>query len=52
MSDITWEIKDTMIYLDGNQRSFKCDCGCNVFRKAENLNKYKCNSCEAIYTGN
>ncbi len=33
-----------------NGKPFKCDCGCNVFTKTEPL-KYRCNSCEATYTG-
>lgn len=35
-----------------NEKSFRCDCGCNVFRKLiRNLNKYKCNSCGVVYLG-
>lgn len=41
---------DRMIYLNGSKVSFRCDCGCNVFREYEYC-KYRCNSCEATYTG-
>lgn len=45
---------DTMLYVGGSKRSFRCECGCNVFRKtaetAESV-KYKCNSCGETYSG-
>lgn len=40
--------RDKMLYINGNTKSFRCDCGCNVFRKfAEH--RYRCNSCEQTY---
>lgn len=32
-------------------KSFRCDCGCNVFKKSVEGQAYKCNACEAIYQG-
>lgn len=44
------EDNDIMPMIDG--KSFRCSCGCNVFRRLKyNKNKYKCNSCEVIYIG-
>jgi hypothetical protein len=42
---------DSMIYLP-NQPSYRCECGCNVFRKSK-LNEYrfKCNACGAWHVG-
>ena len=31
-------------------KSFRCDCGCNVFTKI-GVYRYKCNACRAIYQG-
>lgn len=42
--------KDVMVYLPNQKYSFRCDCGCNVFRKIKK-NKYKCNACEMIWVG-
>ena len=39
-----------MVYVAGSKRSFRCDCGCNVFTKHQN-NKMICNSCGTSYTG-
>lgn len=50
------EPKDVMVRLNGD--TFRCDCGCNVFRHPINKgtrklieNKYVCNSCGRTYTG-
>jgi len=37
-----------MCFING--KSFRCECGCNVFTKVGDL-KYRCNACEARYTG-
>lgn len=42
--------EDVMVYVDGATRSFRCDCGCNVFRKHPG-GRYQCNSCRAVYVG-
>lgn len=35
-----------------NGVSFRCDCGCNVFRKrVSDLSRYVCNSCQAVFVG-
>lgn len=41
---------DRMIFLDGAKQSFRCDCGGNVFKEYA-PGKFRCNSCEATYTG-
>ena len=42
---------DIIIRTDGlDGPSFRCDCGCNVFRKTVS-GKYKCNSCGELYEG-
>lgn len=42
-----------MLYVDGSELSFRCDCGGNVFQKvvAGKKPKFRCNSCDAVYTG-
>lgn len=42
---------DKMIFLKGEEKSFRCDCGCNVFKEIGDLKKFICNSCQASYTG-
>lgn len=54
--------QDTMLRLPGEQRSFRCDCACNVFRLVrgarnasgrllpEKHARYVCNSCRQVYT--
>jgi predicted RNA-binding Zn-ribbon protein involved in translation (DUF1610 family) len=45
---------DTMLYVDWSKTSFRCDCGCNVFKKTEETAesaKYKCNGCGEAYVG-
>lgn len=39
-----------MIYLNGSKTSFRCVCGANVFTKFQHK-RYRCNSCDATYTG-
>jgi hypothetical protein len=39
-----------------NGVTFRCECGCNVFRKSIAKSKdgchwYQCNSCRAVYVG-
>jgi len=43
---------DRMVRLSGGQ-SFRCDCGCNVFRHPPNgdSSKYVCNACGVTYVG-
>jgi hypothetical protein len=42
---------DIIIKTDGlDGPSFRCYCGCNVFRKTA-CGKYKCNSCSELYSG-
>lgn len=46
---------DTMIYVDGSTRAFRCECGANVFKKTGEtayVVKYTCNGCGARYEGN
>ena len=33
-----------------NGKSFRCDCGCNVFKEIS-PKKFKCNSCSSIWSG-
>lgn len=41
-----------MVFLAGRSNSFRCECGCNVFKKVVGRElKYCCNSCQAIWTG-
>lgn len=43
--------KDIMIYENGRDKpSYRCPCGCNVFRKLKN-GKFKCNSCSGTFEG-
>lgn len=45
-----WGEADWMPRIDG--KAFRCECGCNVFRKSAIVtNRYKCNSCGATYIG-
>jgi hypothetical protein len=39
-----------MIYVDGSKKSFKCTCGCNVFRKRDEAEVFACNACGTEYT--
>lgn len=42
---------DVIVRTEGG-KMFRCSCGCNVFRHPNlNPNKFKCNSCNAIYIG-
>lgn len=44
--------RDRMVYLNGSKRSFRCDCGANVFRTPyypERPDIYRCNGCSATY---
>lgn len=43
--------RDRMIYLTGSKTSFKCECGCNVFKNVDGFKKYSCNACSANYIG-
>lgn len=41
---------DVMVKISG--KSFRCSCGCNVFRHFEGDPKlYQCNACEVLYRG-
>ena len=44
-----WSAEDCMPKVAGV--TFRCDCGCNVFRKHLKKSSFKCNSCEAVYFG-
>lgn len=40
------------IILKVGGKPFRCECGCNVFRKPHPITdprQYKCNSCNALY---
>ena len=44
--------KDFMPRING--KFFRCDCGCNVFKKPKPVSQpglFECNSCEALYDG-
>jgi hypothetical protein len=47
--DDAWSDVDTMPRVGG--KSFRCDCGGNVFRKHKTLSRFQCNSCLAEYVG-
>lgn len=38
-----------MLYVNGSERTFHCDCGANVFTQ-DGPNHYICNGCHAGYT--
>lgn len=42
--------KQRMLFLEGKERSFRCDCGANVFTEIGRL-QWRCNACLATYTG-
>lgn len=43
---------DRTLRIHGEEASFRCTCGCNVFRTLRmDKMKFKCNACGAIYTG-
>jgi len=53
-----WGTEDVMLYpgqrdaLRERRRSFRCECGSNVFRKSLDMPlHYRCNGCDATYTG-
>ena len=52
---VGFNLQDTMIYLNGKDMpSFRCDCGCNVFRQVRiNFNEiiHHCNSCNQQWLG-
>ena len=43
-----WGAEDVMCKIGG--KSFRCSCGCNVFKKAP-PDRFKCNGCGAVYVG-
>lgn len=46
------EDTDVMVFLGGSKRSFRCECGGNVFRRRTDVPcGYVCNSCSALYVG-
>lgn len=47
-ADATVRPVDRIIKVNG--KSFRCECGCNVFRKSAD-DRYICNSCNAAYLG-
>jgi hypothetical protein len=53
-----WGTEDVMLYPGQRdaprerRRSFRCECGSNVFRKSLDMPlHYRCNGCDATYTG-
>lgn len=42
---------DVSLYEKGSKVSFKCQCGCNVFRRITNamIPAYRCKSCLRLY---
>lgn len=47
-----WQYKSFMLKLPGEDRSFRCGCGCNCFHQYDDEpNRYYCNSCETVYKG-
>lgn len=45
-------VKSHMVRLPGQDRSFRCECGCNCFHKRiGEPTRYICNSCEVEYVG-
>ncbi len=40
---------DAMVNLNG--KTFRCNCGANVFKKSATGTRFKCNGCGATYTG-
>lgn len=41
---------DKMLYVAGRTESFRCECGCNVFRQlVADESRYRCNGCGAVY---
>ena len=55
---LNWALKDeeieainnnVILYVKKRKKSYRCDCGCNVFSKLSK-GKYKCNSCGDLYT--
>lgn len=49
----TWTKENFFIKVGGASFGFRCtSCGSNVFKKRkDNPLKYKCNGCDATYTG-
>jgi NAD-dependent SIR2 family protein deacetylase len=47
----TADLEQTMIYLRGSTRAFRCeDCGGNVFTVvATKPRRYRCNGCQRMY---
>jgi hypothetical protein len=41
-------VKDVMPKING--KSFRCACGCNVFKEFAPL-RYRCNGCQATFSG-
>jgi len=51
LDKVEFKPKQTMIRLDGKDRpAFRCECGCNVFTQTSE-DRYQCNSCRVMYTG-
>ena len=44
---------DIMLYLNGSRKSFRCECGANVFHKVKYQGRelFRCNGCETLYNG-
>lgn len=43
-----WLTQDIMPKLNGE--TYRCECGCNVYRYNKEKTKLKCNSCNAVYS--
>lgn len=44
-----WKNESSMVKLKGQNTSFRCHCGCNVFKNSQCERYYKCNSCGDVY---
>ena len=41
--------KDMLLHVAGSKIAFRCECGCNVFRKGVTPGTYICNGCRERY---
>lgn len=42
---------DQFVGMPGTKEKFRCDCGCNVFRRYKGTNIVSCNGCHSRYQG-
>lgn len=46
--------ESSMVFLPGSEKSFHCECACNVFGKgtdSKGRDLFRCNACGNIYEG-